>query len=197
MPRDERANRALREERRRQLLDAAGSVFARNGYAGTRIEAIAAAAGTSKGLLYHYFGGKEAIFVALAERAVHGTLRLLESALARPGTAAERLRWLIEQEMHGMRQDRHSVLVLVQALTSDAAPEEARTLAFGLGERALQVTTELITQGQSEGSVVPGDPEQLALLLHASAQGLAVSAATPEPWPSPVRAETLVGLLIR
>lgn len=196
MPRTEQANQAIRDQRRLQLLDAAATVFARNGYAGTRIQDIATAGGASKGLIYHYFGSKEAVFVALVERAVHGTVRLLEAAASRPGPASERLRWLIEREMEGMAEDRHSVLVLVQALTSDATPEDARQLVYALGHRALDVTSALIAEGQRAGDVVAGDPDQLADLLHACLQGLAVSAAATEPWPRPVSPETLVRLLI-
>ncbi len=196
MPRTDEANQAIRDERRRRLLDAAAAIFARNGYAGTRIEDIAAASGASKGLLYHYFGGKEAVFEALVARAVRGTLRLLDGCAARAGTPAERLRWLIEQEMAGMTDDRLSVLVLTQALTSDATPSGARRLVGELGVRALDVTTRLIADGQADGSVVAGDPKQLAELLHACLQGLAVSAATTGPWPEPPSSETLVGLLI-
>lgn len=196
MPRTEQANQAIRAQRRRQLLDAAARVFARNGYAGTRIEDIASEGNASKGLIYHYFGSKEAVFVALVERAVHGTLRLLEAAAGRSGAAHERLRWLIQQEMEGMTDDRHSILVLVQALTSDATPDEARQLVTALGRRALEVTSGLIAEGQRAGTVVAGDPEQLADLLHACLQGLAVSAATSAPWPQPASSESLVRLLI-
>jgi AcrR family transcriptional regulator len=196
VPRSEQANQAIRDQRRRQLLDAAARLFARNGYAGTRIEDIASAGGASKGLIYHYFGSKEAVFVALVERAVHGTSRLLEAAAGGSGSAPMRLRRLIEQEMEGMTDDRHSVLVLVQALTSDAAPEEARKLVYALGHRALEVTSELIAAGQRTGTVAAGDPDQLAALLHACLQGLAVSAATPAPWPRPASSDSLVRLLI-
>ena len=49
------------EERVRQVLDAAGAVFARSGFSETRMDDIAAAAGLSKGALYLYFPGKEGI----------------------------------------------------------------------------------------------------------------------------------------
>ncbi|MCL6627892.1 MAG: TetR/AcrR family transcriptional regulator, partial [Alicyclobacillus shizuokensis] len=59
MPRTEKVNQQIRDERKEQILAAAAEVFARNGYVGTRIDDIASAAGISKGLIYHYFGGKE------------------------------------------------------------------------------------------------------------------------------------------
>src|SRR5215217_6740993 len=47
------------EERRRAILDAAVRVFARKGAHATRVGDIAAEAGVSHGLLYHYFRSKE------------------------------------------------------------------------------------------------------------------------------------------
>ena len=45
----------------------ATSLFADHGYEGTSIEAVLAAAGVSRGALYHHFAGKEALFTAVLE----------------------------------------------------------------------------------------------------------------------------------
>lgn len=60
---------ALREPargapRRRQLLDIACAQFLANGYEGTSMDAIVAAAGGSKATLYRHFGDKQALFAA-------------------------------------------------------------------------------------------------------------------------------------
>jgi AcrR family transcriptional regulator len=54
-----------RRHRIRQLLDAALTVFARDGYSGASMEAVAAEAGTSKPTLYKHFDSKEALFTAM------------------------------------------------------------------------------------------------------------------------------------
>ena len=48
-------------EKRRLILDAAVSVFARKGYHTSRVGDIAEEAGIAHGLLYHYFGSKEEV----------------------------------------------------------------------------------------------------------------------------------------
>ena len=53
-----------------KLIDAALDAFARDGLAGTRIDAIARAAGMNKRLLYHYVGDKAALFDAATQAAV-------------------------------------------------------------------------------------------------------------------------------
>lgn len=52
---------------RRNILESAEGEFARNGYAGASMNDISAAGGLSKGILYHYFETKEALYLACAE----------------------------------------------------------------------------------------------------------------------------------
>jgi AcrR family transcriptional regulator len=53
--------------RRGELLEAARRVFERDGYHGTAVSAIVAAAGLSQGAFYLYFGDKKAVFAALQD----------------------------------------------------------------------------------------------------------------------------------
>ncbi|AJY39514.1 TetR/AcrR family transcriptional regulator [Burkholderia humptydooensis] len=53
-----------------QILDAALAEFSASGFAGARIDDIAARAGMSKGGVYTHFGSKDEIFEALLERAL-------------------------------------------------------------------------------------------------------------------------------
>jgi AcrR family transcriptional regulator len=57
------------DERRRQLLDASARVFTERRYDEVSMSEIAAAAGISKGLLYHYFTNKQELFRATLEDA--------------------------------------------------------------------------------------------------------------------------------
>ena len=54
---------------RRNILEAATVEFAGNGLAGARVDEIADRAGVSKRMLYHYFGNKEALWLAVLEEA--------------------------------------------------------------------------------------------------------------------------------
>ncbi len=65
---------AARRERdaegaRLAILDAAEGIFAANGYDGARIDAIAAAAGYNKSLIFHYFGDKLGLYAEAIRRA--------------------------------------------------------------------------------------------------------------------------------
>jgi AcrR family transcriptional regulator len=59
-------NPELTKER---ILEAATEEFAQKGYGSARVDAIALAAGVNKRMLYHYYGNKDALFLAILERA--------------------------------------------------------------------------------------------------------------------------------
>src|SRR4051812_41008148 len=63
---DERQRDA--ERTRQQLLDAAVIEFGAHGFSGARVSEIAARAGVNKQLISYYFGGKEGLYRAVADR---------------------------------------------------------------------------------------------------------------------------------
>jgi AcrR family transcriptional regulator len=69
------------ERTRREILDVATSEFADRGFAGARVDEIAARTRTTKRMLYYYFGSKERLFVAVLERA-YATIRAAEQTIA-------------------------------------------------------------------------------------------------------------------
>jgi AcrR family transcriptional regulator len=52
---------------RENILRAAIDVFAKNGFAGARVEKISKAARSTDRMIYYYFGSKERLFVAVLE----------------------------------------------------------------------------------------------------------------------------------
>ncbi len=68
---------------RRALLDAAREQFAERGFAGTGRDQVAAAAGVTRGALYHHFGTKEGLFRAVVEELEAGlTAQVAAAAMA-------------------------------------------------------------------------------------------------------------------
>lgn len=68
------------DETRARILSAAEVEFARFGLGGARVGAIAERARANKAMIYHYFGGKEDLYVAVLEEA-YRKIRSEESAL--------------------------------------------------------------------------------------------------------------------
>jgi TetR/AcrR family transcriptional regulator, fatty acid metabolism regulator protein len=69
---------------RQRILDAALLVFAREGYHAARMDAIAEAAGASKGSLYFHFPGKLDLFSALVEEFARGLAADVTAAIHAP-----------------------------------------------------------------------------------------------------------------
>jgi AcrR family transcriptional regulator len=70
-------------QRHKRILDAALKVFSRKGYRDTAVDDIAEESDTSKGGVYFHFPGKQAIFLALMDRAALMLLKRIEEAIAR------------------------------------------------------------------------------------------------------------------
>jgi AcrR family transcriptional regulator len=72
--------RKERQQRTRaDLVAAAARVFARRGYHKATVEEIAAEAGFSTGAVYSNFGGKEELFLAIADRQVAARVEEIEA----------------------------------------------------------------------------------------------------------------------
>lgn len=62
------SGRSKNEEKGRQILQAAGALFMREGYSSVSMEQLAKAAGVSKQTVYSHYGSKEALFSAAVEQ---------------------------------------------------------------------------------------------------------------------------------
>ena len=105
------------EKRRLVLLDTAISKFAEGGFAKTTVKDIAASAGISSGLLYHYFPSKEKLLEAAVEkRSFLPQMRRILTNTKKPCSevlinTAVRFSALLEQEKNSIRillQEGHS-----------------------------------------------------------------------------------------
>ncbi len=76
-------------ETQARLLDAAEKVFVRDGYEAAQLDAIAAAAGRSKGAVYTHFKSKEDLFLALFENRTRAYVERLVARLKQCRTQKE------------------------------------------------------------------------------------------------------------
>lgn len=196
MPRTPAQLQQIRDERRSALIEAARQVFATKGYAGTRMLDIAAKAEASYGLLYHYFPTKEAVYLELVRTAVQGSVRVSTEARTRPGDPLERLRWLTDEILQGMRDQPELPLVMAQAAAGAEIPAEARAEAARGARETLTHVTALVAAGQAAGQLVAGDPQELAWTYLGLVVGLGVNALVWQAVPRPTAStETILRFL--
>ncbi len=176
-PRSTQANQRLHEEQKERILSAALPVFVQKGLAATRMADIAAAAEMGYGSVYHYFPDKEAIFTALIQQMMQGSIQHTQEALAMPGTPWERLRRWLSGTIIWVRQHPEIALFIAQILSNEAEHQNLRQLAYRLSRTAQNELRRLIVEGQEAGQVVSGNPDQLAIAVQSCLHGFAIEAA--------------------
>ena len=131
--------------RRDRILSAAAPEFAQHGFAGARVERIAAAAGVNKQLLFHYFGSKTGLHRAA-----------LKSLLDRPAPAAqaakapaERLRDLATHLV--ATTESHPALVAI--LASSAGDADTVAIADEWLAKVKKQARQILQDGQQAGYV--------------------------------------------
>jgi AcrR family transcriptional regulator len=83
----QRTQAGRRAATRAALVRAARPLFAERGYAAVGTEEIVRAAGVTRGALYHHFGGKEALFLAVFEQVEQELLEHIGQRVAVSGAA--------------------------------------------------------------------------------------------------------------
>ena len=97
---------------RKKLLTAARREFADRGLAGARVDEIAARAGVNKQLVYHYFGDKDALYLAVLEW-VYEEIRAQERKLNLTGLPPRQaIRKLIESSFDHLAAHPDFILLL-------------------------------------------------------------------------------------
>jgi AcrR family transcriptional regulator len=151
------------EEKRREILAAAGRCFVRDGFRGASTSDICAEAKISPGHLYHYFPSKEAIIIGLAgaglAQATEGIKRITDG----PDVLAAFL-----SEFEHLQAERDYSL---QGLLLDMLTEAGRSPEIGkiLRKHSLAIRAmfaDFLRKGQHQGRIDPGlDPDAAANTL--------------------------------
>lgn len=113
----EPVRRMSKEDRREQILDAAGRVVAQVGLAGASTDVIAREAGVSQPYVVRTFGGKQPLLDALFARVADRIVEAFENAPADGPAEA-----CLGQAYMRLVEDRDVLLVLLHGFTASAEP---------------------------------------------------------------------------
>ncbi|MDH7799265.1 MULTISPECIES: TetR/AcrR family transcriptional regulator [unclassified Beijerinckia] len=152
---DRKPPRGNAESTQGVLLKAARSEFATHGLEGARVDRLAASSGVNKQLVYHYFGSKDSLYLAVLEDAYQRFAEHFTVLRSHAGSAPERLKKFVEllfdclnedkeflalvtdQNVHGGRHIRQSkvirntlspLLVALESIISQARNDHALQL---------------------------------------------------------------------
>lgn len=130
-----------REQRREELLDAALGVIRREGRAAS-MEAMAAAARITKPILYRYFGDREGLFRAVADRFAGALIDRIDAVLASPAPPRERLERAIGSYVAFIEEDPQLYAFVMEArlpVLLAVADRIAMPIARVIGEELREV----------------------------------------------------------
>ena len=145
-------------EKRRLILRAAITVFARSGYHTSRVSDVAKEAGVAYGLVYHYFGSKEHLLEQIFRRTWSRMLEAVEEVERTDVSARDQLAGVARIVLGAWQADPDLVRVLVREVAR--SPQLGREVdeiahAFAALER-------IVVRGQERGELRPGIDTKLA-----------------------------------
>ncbi|WP_346797965.1 TetR/AcrR family transcriptional regulator [Halomonas sp. Bachu 37] len=156
-----------RERTEQAILGAAEKVFARHGYRGASLQAIADAAGLPKANVLYYMGSKQALYVRLLNRMMQRWNAVLED-ITPESDPAEVLRHFIRTKMVlGQRYPEGSKLFAAEILAG--APFLAEYLSGELRQWT-QERAAIIRQWSDQGKMDAVDPYWLIFLIWSATQ---------------------------
>jgi len=158
---------------REQLLDAAARVFAERGYRGASVEAIAAAAGVTKGALYWNFESKADLFFSLLEERVDQRLRLLLN-VAEEIAGEETVTPLVSREVSSVVDEERQIHLLTHEYWSLAARDPELGARYAERQKMLRelISHALVAHHEATCVALTHDPLELATAVLALANGL-------------------------
>jgi AcrR family transcriptional regulator len=148
-------------ERRALILREAGRLFAAHGYAGTRLDEVAAAADVTKPMIYRHFDSKKALYLALLAKHRADLPTFLEH-----GDLAE----ILDGWLDYVRENSHAWVMLFRDASGD---EEIREARRRVSIRASEVLAGFIAE-RAGPRTPPEQVEPAAELLTSGLAGLAL-----------------------
>lgn len=194
--------RRRKDARPSEILDAALRVFAAKGFAGARMEDIAAEAGVTKGTIYLYFQNKEAVFKSLVRDRVGTTIDGVLGEVKFDGPTGEILRFALTALGHALTTSDLIVLPKIILGESGNFPELARFYREEIIARGLGVLTSIFARGMERSEIRYGNPDFDARLAIAPMLFIALWRSTfaqfdPEPFDCQGFVATHIDTLLR
>ena len=137
-------------DKRRQILDAAIRVFARQGFHATRVSDIADEAGVAYGLVYHYFRSKDEVLNELFSERWSLLLAAIEETDRDGASPREKMEAVAGFIVDSYRHDPELMKVIIVEVTR-AANSFGRTHLAEI-RRAYDLIAKIVEDGQREGA---------------------------------------------
>ena len=144
-------NRAEKNNKYHQILEAAVRVFARQGFYQSTIAQIAKEAGVADGTIYLYFKNKDDILVQFFSYRTKQVFESFREEVDRAQTSADKLRNLVRRHLAEFQRDRDGAVVyqVETHQSSRLAEDQIREMS----QMYRDLISEIVEQGQQEGNI--------------------------------------------
>lgn len=156
------------------ILDAALRCLGRDGYAATSMGRIAAEAGVSKRLLFHYFASRERLFDTLADTLGARIVAQVEEATAGLRAPEEVMAAGFERVWTAATGDRGLLIAYFGLVTEAVTDPRLQPAVTRLKDRFRGLVADMLETARAQGMRVLLDEAALTTLLLAGVQGLAL-----------------------
>jgi AcrR family transcriptional regulator len=171
-----------KNQRAREITQAALDVFSQKGYAGTSMDEIAAAAGIAKGTVYEYFPSKDQLYVAALMVFVDEFEDLMKDRLAHVDDPFHRLIEYIGLSIEYASQENAATVrtlfdILQQRALENGVFFERKYLVREMMRGYRSILTDILLDGISKGVFQAGiarDAERLATNIIAFLDGASI-----------------------
>jgi TetR/AcrR family transcriptional regulator len=146
---------------RDEILRAATDLFAESGFDAVSMNSIAVRAGTSKANVFHHFGSKDALYLAVMRDACGRFETSIDAFEGEDRDFAQRLSGFVREDLQAMAaQSDYSHLILREIL--DSGPRRGQALATEVFDQAFGRIVAVLEQAQARGEVSAEVPPALA-----------------------------------
>jgi AcrR family transcriptional regulator len=168
-----------RARTRSRLVRAAGKVFAERGYHGATLDDVVAEAGVSRGALYHHFGSKQELFLALLHERLTAGITDADTLLQRHDVEADAVSTAAAGFLGRIERDARWLPLLLEFLATGGRDPDVRAgVVTHFMRPARQQAAAIIRRTDPDVAASTSmSPEELAVGVTALINGLAIERA--------------------
>ncbi|MFF8831868.1 TetR/AcrR family transcriptional regulator [Streptomyces sp. NPDC015131] len=162
------------EARRDMILRAAVRVFARQGFAATRVDDVAKEAGVAKGSVYLYFDSRDALLSAAFEAYGAASRAVIQLARTGTGDALERIASLVRSVVGMVSAEPELARILVDLWAAGRQGDASAVDIAAVYRDHRAVIAELLAEAEAQGVLRAGVGEGHAAVVVGAIEGCLV-----------------------
>jgi AcrR family transcriptional regulator len=171
----------VKEERRKQIIEAATNVFARLGFHKARMDDIVEESGLSKGALYWYFKSKDEIIIAILDRMFSRDLAHVHELQEAELPVKEKLQLYVGHTTDLISSMQPLMPILLEFWGLLLRQKKVKQVLGKFYRSYMEILIPIIEEGIERGEFRPMDVESAAIAMGAIFEGTIVLwAAAPE-----------------